>query len=204
MIAQIKAECRPGMSTDHPLFPVNLPAQWQSPCSYQLGDALRDWLLDPNSMTARLKRHCQIFHVKVLGQHIEPCQAAEANSAISANEDVLVREVLLYCDNKAQVFARSLLPLNSLTGAEQQLANIGSQPLGQVLFANKLLKRGNIEVACFDQQSSVGELVQKLAMPMSQPLWGRRSLFYIQHKPIMVAEVFLPGSFAYQPDLVNL
>jgi chorismate--pyruvate lyase len=206
-MAAVKVKRRSGMSKAHKLFPVNLSAQWQNAGSYLLKQGLRDWLLDADSLTARLKRHCQVFHVEVLGQHTEPCHALEANADIAANEAVLVREVLLYCDGIAQVFARSLLPLASLTGDQHQLAHIGNQPLGQVLFANKLLSRGNIEVACFDQQSSVAKLAKSLALPSPQKenehLWGRRSLFQIQHKPIMVAEVFLPGSFAYQSELIH-
>ena len=196
------------MSKAHELFPVNLSAQWQDAESYRLNDGVRDWLLDPDSLTARLKRHCQVFHVEVLGQHTQPCHALEANAEILAGEAVLVREVLLYCDGVAQVFARSLLPITSLTGDEHQLAHIGNQPLGQVLFANKLLSRGNIEVARFDCQSSVVQLAKSLRLPFpkkeTEQLWGRRSLFQIQHKPIMVAEVFLPGSLAYQSELTTL
>jgi chorismate--pyruvate lyase len=29
-------------------------------------------------------------------------------------------------------------------------------------------------------------------------LWGRRSVFIVENKPLMVAEVFLPQAFAYQ------
>jgi len=178
------------------LFPITLPSQWQN--SGSLPEKLKPWLLDPNSLTARLKTHCQHFRVELLGQKIESCQTHEAIGAIPVGEKVLVREVLLYCDDKPQVFARSLLPLSSLTGTEQALANLGSQSLGQVLFNNPSLKRKIIEVATFDLNSSVGKLVRDLQIDMTHPLWGRRSLFVLENKPLLVAEVFLPNAFAYQ------
>lgn len=180
------------------LFPVTLPNHWQSSDLCALSEHLQSWLLDPDSLTARLKTHCHQFRVELLGQKIERCQAYEAVPAISAGEEVLVREVLLYCDDKPQVFARSLLPMSSLTGSEQALAHLGTQSLGQVLFNNPSLERKTIEVATFDLTSSVGQLARNLQLTMTHTLWGRRSIFMLANKPLMVAEVFLPGAFAYQ------
>ncbi|MGB1263124.1 MAG: chorismate--pyruvate lyase family protein [Cognaticolwellia sp.] len=187
------------MTTAHSLFPVQMVANWQSPETLTIAHHLRDWLLDPSSLTARLKSHCQRFHVVLLGQRVQACEVSEANDDIRAGEQVLVREVLLYCDDIPQVFARSLLPLSSLTGAQQQLAHLGTQSLGQVLFNHPDLQRKKIEVATFDQNSTVAHLADYLALEKVQPpLWGRRSVFVLDEKPLMVAEVFLPAAFAYQ------
>ena len=182
----------------HFLFPVQMHAKWCREKTSQLNLYLQDWLLDPSSLTARLKQHCQEFRVQVLGQRIENCSSDESNEDIHAGEQVLVREVLLLCDDIPQVFARSLLPLRSLTGNEEQLAKLGEQSLGQVLFNHPDLKRKGIEVASFDQQSSVAELANYYNLSVSEPLWGRRSVFVVDEKPLMVAEIFLPNSFAYQ------
>lgn len=187
----------------HPLFPVQMHAKWCKEKTSQLSLYLQDWLLDPSSLTARLKQHCQVFSVQVLGQRIERCSPAESNEDIIANEEVLVREVLLICDDKPQVFARSLLPLRSLTGDEKQLANLGSQSLGQVLFNHPQLKRKGIEVASFNESSTVATLAKSYSLNFSGALWGRRSIFVLDNKPLMVAEVFLPQSFAYQRELLK-
>lgn len=185
------------MSPKHPLFPVKLSCIWQDSSNFQLSEHLLDWLLESGSLTAKLKNHCQQFAVEVLGQQIQTCQADEANNYIAQGEQVLVREVLLYCDQVPQVFARSLIPLTSLTGEEQQLAHLGSKPLGQALFNNPTLERKDIKVACFEQSSSVGQLVKQLHLNTEQIMWGRRSTFLVHKKPLLVAEVFLPGAFAY-------
>ena len=185
------------------LFPITLAAQWYPEVDQLLAPTLSNWLFDPTSLTSRLKRHCKKFRVEVIGQHVEKCQKKEACLAIKENESVLVREVILYCDEQAQVFARSLLPLSSLTGEQQQLANLGTQPLGQVLFNDPELKRQSIEVACFDHQSTVAKFCSDLKLTYAHDLWGRRSLFVLNNKPIMVAEVFLPNSFAYQEGVFS-
>ncbi len=187
-------------------FPVTLNGHWQLPCPQLLApiaSSLKDWLLDQGSLTARLKHNSTFFRVELLGQEKQLSHANEANEFISAGEQVLVREVLLYCDDIPQVFARSLIPLSSLTGEETALANLGTQPLGQVLFNNPSLKRQQIELSVFDHLSSVAQLA--LALDKTQnnesvqidELWGRRSVFIVENKPLMVAEVFLPQSFAY-------
>lgn len=188
------------------LFPVTLTGIWRDTKDLHVNDDLQSWLLDPSSLTTRLKSHCKNFRVELLGQHITNCDENEAVALIPAGEKVLIREVILFCDDTPQVFARSLLPLSSLTGEEQALASLGTQSLGQVLFNNPSLKRNKIEVAQFDQNSSIAILIKNLPkslMPNLLPenLWGRRSIFLLENKPLMVAEVFLPGSYAYQKHI---
>lgn len=188
------------MNSQSHLFPVFIQTQWKDASVYSLKPSLLDWLLDPSSLTARLKTHCNQFRVEVLGQQITQCTKEEANSDIIAGEDVLVREVLLYCDDIPQVFARSLLPLRSLTGEEKKLAELGEQSLGQVLFNKPNLIRKRIEVSEFNPLSSISPLIDSLGLNYESSLWGRRSVFILKNKPIMVAEVFLPQSVAYVND----
>jgi len=191
-------------------FPVTLSGQWQSPSDEylsQIPDTLKNWLLDEGSLTARLKSHCDNFQVKVIGEEEQLCSAAEACDLIKVGEPILVREVLLYCDNIPQVFARSLLPLKSLTGKEEALAHLGDQPLGQVLFNNPSLQRQGLEISPFSHGSSMTLLAKNLSIKSgeeqatevkNEQFWGRRSIFILENKPLMVAEVFLPGAFVYQ------
>jgi chorismate--pyruvate lyase len=186
------------MNQSHPLFPITINTTWQSPEGVSLNENLLSWLLDPSSLTARLSECCKHFRVEVLGQEIQPCSIEESTNDIDVAEQVLVREVLLFCDDIPQVFARSLLPLKSLTGEEQELAHLGNQSLGQVLFGKKDLYRKCIEISAFHQSSEVSKLARHLELPSQTQLWGRRSTFMLHDKPLMVAEIFLPNAFAYQ------
>jgi len=64
-----------------------------------------------------------------------------------------------------------------------------------------------LEVSSFNCDSSVATLAKNLFKQLHtqhsselvmQKLWGRRSIFMLENKPLMVAEVFLPDAFAYQ------
>jgi chorismate--pyruvate lyase len=182
-------------------FPVGLSAKWQTSPPSTLNSYLVDWLLEPSSLTVRLKQHCQTFKLEVLGQQVIACPEDESFANIQAGNPVLVREVLLYCDNQPQVFARSLLPISSLTGEQAQLANLGTQPLGQIIFNEPSLERKCIKVAQFNTTSKMATLSHQLSLPVEHSLWGRRSLFYLKNKPLMVAEVFLPNAYAYSKGL---
>ncbi|TYK64337.1 chorismate--pyruvate lyase family protein [Colwellia echini] len=197
------------MNQDSINFPVTLSGQWKSPNDQQvaqLPENLKSWLLDESSLTARLKSHCRTFHVKVIGEVEQLCTADEACDLIKVGEPILVREVLLFCDNVPQVFARSLLPLTSLTGKEVVLGHLGAQPLGQVLFNNPSLQRQALQVSSFTVGSRISLLADSLAkqntvaqtpIDINKELWGRRSIFILENKPLLVAEVFLPGALAY-------
>jgi chorismate--pyruvate lyase len=188
-------------------FPVTLTGQWQTVVDNNLlllESPLKNWLLDTQSLTARLKACSKYFHVQVIGEQEQICSVEDSSALIAVGTPILVREVLLVCDNVPQVFARSILPISSLTGNEQALAHLGDQPLGQVLFNNPSLKRQGLEVSSFSEDTSVVKLATNLASQMTntnshwtKPLWGRRSIFMVSDKPLMVTEVFLPSAYAY-------
>jgi chorismate--pyruvate lyase len=187
------------MTTEHPHFPIGLTTHWQNPGMINLSAEFSKWLLDPGSLTARLKENRQDFQVRLLGQQVVPCAADEATEGIPANTQVLAREVLLYCDGSPYVFARSLLPLATLAGEQQKLAQLGEQPLGQVLFNDPSLQREKFEVGRFAADSGVYALARSLyQQSMPDELLGRRSQFFIDGKPLMVAEVFLPDAQLYE------
>ena len=183
-------------------FPVLLEGHWQNQPVKPLSRQLSNWLLDPSSLTKRLKAHSKSFYVKVLGQQVITCSALDACESITEGEQVLVREVILYCNEQPHVFARTLIPLTSLTGEQKILSELGEQPLGQIIFNNPSLERTLIQLSEFSKDSTVGKLTQVLlenseGLHMLDHLWGRRSLFSIEGKPLVVAEVFLPAALAY-------
>ena len=71
----------------------------------------------------------------------------------------------------------------------------------RALFNNPSLERQTIEVAEFDTNSAVAKLSSDLQLNVESTLWGRRSIFVLENKPLMVAEVFLPDAFAYQQNV---
>jgi chorismate--pyruvate lyase len=104
----------------------------------------------------------------------------------------LVRQVYLLCDGQAKVFARTIVPAFTLTGKEKRLAALGSKPLGAWLFSGHGVTRHRIEYTRLRPgQGLFDAAVRDLPQPPGE-IWGRRSLFAVAGKPLLVSEIFLP------------
>ncbi len=160
---------------------------------------LQEWLLDPQSLTAKLKTYCQEFVVEVLGQAPGIIRDDEARwlATNGSSNTATIREVILCCDGKPWVFARSVFPQAALNAKQLKLSELGNQPLGAHLFAQPDLQRSAIEICEFAADSRVGELHQKLGYP-AQSLWGRRSCFTAGGQKVLVAEVFIGDAIPAQ------
>ncbi len=145
--------------------------------------ALQPWVVEPASLTARLKQHCRQFRVQVL-QEQRTSLPAFLQHLLPQTGDAQVREVILWCDEQPCVYAQSWLPAETLA-VLRPLADLGERPLGDYIFQHADLYRSNIEAA---------ELMLTLpALSGAQSCLARRSVFWLQQQPLLVAEVFLPA-----------
>jgi chorismate--pyruvate lyase len=153
--------------------------------------ALRSWLLDTSSLTAKLQKLSGgKLRVQLLRQVQGRASRTEAQAlGIALQQRCLVREVILQGGDQAWVFARSVLPLCSLTGSLRRLRKQGTKPLGAFLFSQPHLMRGPIALSFISRHH--GYLPESLIGQKS--LWGRRSIFSLEAKPLVVSEVFLPN-----------
>lgn len=117
-------------------------------------------------------------------------EAKTLNMRVSSR--ALVREVHLLCDGKPWVFARTVIPPHTLKGKLRRLAKLGKKPLGAVLFADKSMHRAEMEIACIEPGQQLYQLATHHLQQPVQPIWGRRSVFYLNKHPLMVSEIFLP------------
>jgi len=147
--------------------------------------ALKPWLLDRGSLTERLIAISEgQFRVEVLRQQWGVAHRDEAQLlGLKPRQAALIREVILYGRQQPWVYARSILPANSLDHSLRHLKQLGNKPLGAVLFSDPTLQRGDIEIA---------QLKPGLLPFIDEPVWGRRSVFFLHQQPLLVSEVFLP------------
>lgn len=155
---------------------------------------LYPWLADRGSLTARVIAACPgLFQVRVLAQGWGRALASEARAlGLQRNGLALIREVELQCDGEPWVFARTVIPAASLKGRARRLTLLGDRPLGATLFADPATERGRMEVARFDARHALYRDACGHREAPPARLWGRRTLFCYQGKPLLVNEVFLP------------
>lgn len=159
--------------------------------SAQLPPAMRASLLDSGSLTTRLVAVCEHFAVLVQRQCWGLPRPSERRLlGLYTRRYALIREVILVCDAKPVVFARSVMPAESLSGALRHLRRFGNRSLGSLLYADPHLRRSDFELA---NAPAALFHVPSAACAGEIPLWGRRSRFVLKAKPLMVSEIFLPG-----------
>ncbi|MCD9522180.1 chorismate lyase [Photobacterium carnosum] len=168
--------------------PLIQSAKWYSVQSWALEQTSHGaWLLESESLSRRLAQYCQHFTVTVLAQTmISNSHLSVMERQLVGDSDCLEREVMLYGDQQPWVFARTLIPMTTLSGEEKDLVNLGDIPLGYRVFNDKNSRRDALEVANLGTQQ--------------QPRWARRSRLWINEKPMLVAELFLIESPVYAKE----
>lgn len=158
----------------------------------QLSPQQAHWLLDHGSLTRRLRRASGgQFQVQVLSQRWQRPQWGERRALGMADGSLaLVREVRLLCRGQAAVYARTVMPVATLTGRGRSLGKLGGKPLGELLFRDRTMSRGPIELA----QLGAGDALYNALVPSGEhlSLWGRRSVFMLRGQRLLVSEFFLP------------
>ncbi|MCU7835074.1 MAG: chorismate lyase [gamma proteobacterium symbiont of Taylorina sp.] len=180
---------------------INLVPHWQAVDSITpstLQENTREWLLDNGSLTLRVKNHCQNhyhnnFSVQVLSQGMAiPLDDEMQRLNLEKHCKALIREVLLFCGETPLIYARTIIPAQTLTGEQKQLADLGNRPLGEFLFSQPDLERDVMEVAQLKQGYQLFDSALFSLSPQPDHIWARRSVFRLADKPLLVAEVFLP------------
>lgn len=155
---------------------------------------IQSWLFDPASLTARLKQKCATgFRVEVLSQANQRPRLDEFRVlGMETGSHALVRQVRLCCGGACWVYARTVIPFATLRGKRRIYANLGARPLGAMLFADRTMQRDEVMVT-----SLTGDKLPKgLGLEANDTVWGRRSVFRVGGRPLLVSEYFLPALLA--------
>lgn len=164
----------------------------RSPLSAQ--GITREWLLDPGSLTARIKAVCTNFRVRVVGQgRVAGGLDEAALFGVRQGRRLLGRDVILSGDDAPVVFAHSVLLADDLHGPWHAIGSMGSKPLGAALFADPRIERRPLHYRKLREGHPLYSAAQAALGMRLPPVWARRSLFCLRGAPLLVTEVFLPG-----------
>lgn len=177
-----------------------------STVSSAIPENIGKWLFDESSLTLRVKNYCAeydlgCFSVKVLSQGIcQPSSDELKGLKLNNEQNALIREVLLYGGESPLIYARTVIPSQTLTGEQKVLGELGNRPLGEFLFSQPDLQRDVMEVASLKQGQQLFDSAISHLKSNPGEIWARRSVFRLKHKPLLVAEVFLPDILKYLPN----
>lgn len=171
---------------------------------------MRDWLISGGSLTARLKMHCQAFRVQRLHQRSALCLRDEAaaiggfTGPVRSMRPLRVREraVLLLCDERAIVFAHTVMALTATASDWPQFGALGERSLGSTLFGDPQVRRGALEFArlrathplAVRARAALGAGAGPASGTASAVLYARRCVYTRKNGSLLVTEVFLPAT----------
>ncbi|MCL2635911.1 MAG: chorismate lyase [Betaproteobacteria bacterium] len=163
--------------------------RWQPRPAGHLAPLLRRWLTEPDSLTARCRRHCREFRIRPLCQaRLTPLAEEEGGRG-----RLPVREVLLECDGVPVVFAHSALSTVRDGRLARWFAGLGSRSLGSLLFAHPGFRREPIEYCRLLPGHPLHRRLCVLSGRDWPALWARRSRHRLGAASVLVCEVFLPA-----------
>lgn len=164
--------------------------EWQQPEKFNFPSQIaRNWLLEQGSLSRLLETYCQQLNLDLLRNDIVLAeQLDEQEMLLLAEEKCLLRKVVLNGDAEPWVLGRTLIPLSSLQDQPYDLSQQGNIPLGLTVFSAENVERDALQVGW--AQTPGGRCL------------ARRSRLWMNHKPMLVAELFLPAAPVYVKERV--
>lgn len=169
-------------------------ARWSSHLPANVDPALRAWLTEAGSLTARLIAHSRHFRVRRIRQ-TAGLVGRDAQRILQLPRQIQVhqRDVVLECDGRPVVFAQSCVPFSATACDWPIFSRLGERSLGSILFGDPLVKRGPLQFARLPRRHPLFvQLDTALGPQESQTLFARRCLYRRRQGVLLVTEIFLP------------
>ena len=156
----------------------------------------RYWLSRPGALTVGL-RSLGKLELTVLRERFLQPHADERNAmALPARVPARVREVQMTIDGVVCVVARSVLARAGWAGPWQALRQLGRRPLADLLYDDPRVTRSVFQTAYLRSPHPLARLGDRFLAAQTggshQSYWSRRSVFWRNAQPLLVAECFLP------------
>lgn len=159
---------------------------------YHLPDDVHSWVYEPGSLTKRLREYYGngisvdlLFH-QWRTPYLSECRQLH----LPLYRYALTREVMLHIQGKPLLLARTIIPDETIKVAHRNLSHLGTRPLGEVIFSYPDLERIAMDLTLIKPITWTRQVRLKAAI--QQSLWGRRTIYAIHQRPMLVSEFFLP------------
>jgi chorismate--pyruvate lyase len=159
---------------------------------HTLPESVQSWTYESGSLTQRLRDYYgDAIAVKVLLQQWStPFLTERRLLGLPENQYSLIREVLLHADGKPLILARTIIPARTINVAKSNLSHLGNRPLGEVIFSYPKLERIETDVTLITPSAWTQTAI--VVGHVAQSIWGRRTVYAIAGRQMLVSEFFLP------------
>lgn len=148
--------------------------------------SLSQWKLLSHSDSLTQKLH-QITNGKIEHQMLSLNNSLPHPSEMDymkIDQPAWIRQTAWSLAQKIFVYTRTIIPEKTAKNSiGKELLNTQHNPIGKILFANTNITRSKFEFAYINYND--------------QPIFGRRSIFNLEHSSLLVNEFFMPEMFNY-------
>ncbi len=134
------------------------------------------WLNEAGSITSRIKSFSN-FKLKLLKDGPGEVDIIEDDLIIANYEENNIREVILLSNEEPLIYAKSIIPLETIKLGLNILGNLKENPLGDILFSNPEIKKKYMLFARFQSKEEI--------------FYGRKGIYTVKGYPFSVCEIFL-------------
>ena len=134
------------------------------------------WLNEAGSITSRIKSFSN-FKLKLLKDGPGEVDIIEDDLIISNYQENKIREVILLSNEEPLIYAKSIIPLETIKLGLNILGNLKENPLGDILFSNPEIKKKYMLFARFQSKEEI--------------FYGRKGIYTVKGYPFSVCEIFL-------------
>ncbi|MET1255235.1 chorismate--pyruvate lyase family protein [Aliikangiella maris] len=153
-------------------------------------------LCDRGSLTERFKQLMGVTpRLTRLSQRMEFVDYSERKQLnIQPRELALVREIKMGKGKQQWLYARTVVPIRTLSGPARRIVMLNNTPIGKILFGRNGAVRKNMDLELTNQ---IPNAVFEMGISVNHKLWRRSSIFEFSSGPLMVSEIFLPDCPVY-------
>jgi chorismate lyase len=152
------------------------------------------FLFQEGSLTRFIQQCCEgTFNIELIAESWSQPMLDETQLLSLPNSEItFIRESRLKCDKQTLVYARTVIPERTLSGKNKKLTELGTTPLGDILFNDEATYRTDMRYALIPVDCELHNEATKDSITSSE-LWGRQSLIYTEKQPLLITEIFLPA-----------
>ena len=141
-----------------------------------VNENIKSWLIEKGPITKRIKSK-ESFKLNLIKDEISAVNDSKKKFLEETSDNIKVREVILLGNNIPRVYAKSLIPIRTIENGFSRLGELGTKPLGDILFEKEIFKKTDVVYAQFQDKDSI--------------FWGRKTKYIVKNMPLSVMEVFL-------------
>ena len=106
-------------------------------------EIITSWLLEKGPITKRIKKTGS-FQLNLIQDKLSKISIDDKKFINTESEKIKKREVILLCNDLPIVFAQTIIPTETIENGFSELGNLGTKPLGDILFEKDIFVRNSI------------------------------------------------------------